>query len=277
MKLLSKTLFAFILLMLGASQANAALTHFIADPSQSQFNGKLSLTGQISVTDASLGSSDSKAVSATGTFTGPATGTVDANVDTSGGTFSFQGMALSSAISGSLSTSKTVLNLPVTLDIAVTNATVALAAPSSSSSLTFTGNGGVYSWGPTAMTLNITFDYTATLTASGVPQTISRTASFSVPLTAATGTVTLDGTGNPIAYALDIPGDLVIPLSLSATSGQFTADFTGNLTLNSLSLNLQGTSTVVPPPPAPVPIPATIYLFGAGLLVLIGLAHRKSA
>lgn len=277
MKHLAKSFFLCVLLTLGPTHANAALMHFVADASQSQFTGNLSLDGQISVT--SVLGSDTKTVSGAGVFAGSVAGTIDADVDTSGGTFGFQGLALSSPISGSLSTNKTVLKVPVTIDVAVTKATVDLASPSSSSALTYTGSGGIYSWGPTAMTLNISVDYTATLSVSGNSQSISDTASFSVPLTDATGTVTLDGVGNPIAYVLGIPGNLVIQLPLSTTSGLYTVDFTGTLTLNNLSLNLQGTSTVVPPPappPTPVPVPAAFYLFGSGLLVLLGLARRKS-
>lgn len=282
-KHLSKSLFMCVLLMLGANQASAGLTRFFAESTQSQFSGNLSLNGQISVSDDDDDDrdSDSKTVSDTGTFVGPVVGIVDANVDTSGGTFGFQHIALSSPFSGSLSVSTTfrkVFKLPVTVDIVVTNATVGLDLPSSSSSLTYTGNGGVYSWGPTEMTLKINVDYTATLSMSGNPRSISDTASFSVPLASATGTVTLDGVGNPIAYALGIPGDLVIPINLTTSSDEDTANFTGNLTLNNLNLSLQGTSTVVPEPTLPpIPVPAAVYLFISGLLVLIGIAHRRKS
>lgn len=288
-KHLSKSLFMCVLLMLGANQASAGLTRFIAESTQSQFSGNLSLNGQISVSSDDHDSddddddrdSDSKTVSDTETFVGPVMGIVDANVDTSGGTFSFQDIALSSPFSGSLSVSATlrkVFKLPITVDIVVTNATVGLDLPSSSSSLTYTGNGGVYSWGPTEMTLEINVDYTATLSMSGNPRSISNTASFSVPLASATGTVTLDGVGNPIAYALDIPGDLVIPINLTTSSDEDTANFTGNLKLNNLNLNLQGTSTVVPDPSVPaVPVPAAVYLFISGLLVLLGIARRRKS
>jgi hypothetical protein len=264
--------------MLGANQASAGLTHFFVESTQSQFSGNLSLNGQIIAS--SDDDSESKTVSDTGTFVGPVVGIVDANVDTSGGTFSFQDIALSSSIGGSLSTSTTfkrVSNLPVTVNVVVTNATVGIDLPSSSSSLTYTGSGGVYSWGPTAMTLKISVDYTATLSMSGNPRSISDTASFSVPLASATGTVTLDGVGNPIAYALGIPG-VVIPIDLTTSSDGDTANFTGNLTLNNLNLNLQGASTVVPPPSVPeVPVPAAVYLFISGLLVLIGIARRRKS
>jgi len=286
-KHLSKALFTCVLLMLGANQASAGLTLFVTESTQSQFSGNLSLNGIIRVSEAHDSDDDdrdseSKAVSDTGTFVGPVVGIVDANVDTSGGTFGFQDIALSSPFSGTLSASTTfskkVFKLPLTVDMIVTNATVGLDLPSSSSSLTYTGNGGVYSWGPTAMILKINVDYRATLSMSGNPHSISNTASFSVPLASATGTVTLDGVGNPIAYALDIPGDLVIPINLTTSSDEITANFTGNLMLNNLSLNLKGASTVVPEPSVPeVPVPAAVYLFISGLLVLIGIARRRKS
>lgn len=270
MKHLSKALFTCALLTLGANQANAALTHFVADSSLSQFSGNMSLDGTITATY--LYGTDSSAVSGSGSFVGPVVGTVDANVNTLGGTFDFQGISLSSAVSGSMSSSTSLFGLPITADVSVTNATVDLAGPTSSAPLTYTGSGGIYSWGPTGMTLNMTTDYTATVSVLGIPYTVSSTSPFSLGLANATGTVTLDGSGNPIGYAMAVPGDLIIPLSLSTTSGYYTIDFTGNLTLNNLNLNLQGTSSVVP-----TPVPAALYLFGSGLLGLIAIVRRKSA
>jgi hypothetical protein len=270
MKRLSKLVFTCVLLSMSASKANAALTYFVANPALSQISGDMSVDGQINVSVTFVGS-DSSAVSGAGTLTGPVSGTVDANVDTSGATFGFQGMALSSSTSGSLSPSATLLGVPVSADISVTHVTVGLTSPSSLSSLTYTGTGNIYSWGPTDMTLDINSDYTVALSVYGsLISTISDTNTSSMSLTGATGTVTLDALGKPIEYTLGIPNDLVIPLSISATSGLATGDFTGNLTLNNVSLDLQGSSTVVP-------VPAAVYLFGSGLLGLIGIARRRAA
>jgi hypothetical protein len=262
-----KIVFVVFLLTLSASHANAALMHFTVDASQSQFSGSMSITGQIRVSGVL---SDTAAISSMGTFAGPVSGTIDANVDTPTSTLGFQGIALSSAVSGSLSPSATLYGLPVTADIAVTYATVDLAAASPSSPLTATGIGGLYFWGPTAMTLDIGMDYSATLNTFGLPLSqYSDTALITLPLTDATGSVTLDASGNPIGYALGMSGPFLIPLSISGTSGGYTVAFTGNLTLNELSLELRGNSTVVP-------VPTAVWLFGSGLLGLIGVARRHN-
>lgn len=265
MKQLSKSFFAGVFLILSASQANAALTHFVADPSQSQFSGSMSIAGQIHVL------SNTSVFSSSGTFAGPVSGTVNANVDTLGGTFGFQDIALSSSISGSLSPSVTIFGVPLTLNIDLTNATINLAAIPSLSPLTASGTAGSYLWGPTAMTLDVGVDYSTALSAMGlIGSSFSSTVMGSMTLADATGSVALDASGNPVAYTLGTSSPLAFSLpSWSSTANGVTVTITNSsLTLNDMNLVLRGNSTVVP-------VPAAVWLFGSGLLGLIGVARRR--
>jgi hypothetical protein len=65
----------------------------------------------------------------------------------------------------------------------------------------------------------------------------------------------------------DGDGIMGIPMAPGGPFAGFSANFNANLT----SLVCDGDC----PPPPPVPLPAAVWLFGSGLLGLIGVAHRK--
>jgi hypothetical protein len=65
----------------------------------------------------------------------------------------------------------------------------------------------------------------------------------------------------------DGDGIMGIPMAPGGPFAGFSANFNANLT----SLVCDGDC----PPPPPVPLPAAVWLFGSGLLGLIGIAHRK--
>jgi hypothetical protein len=52
----------------------------------------------------------------------------------------------------------------------------------------------------------------------------------------------------------------------------------GSVTLSTAGvLSITGNSTTTPPPPPPVPLPAAVWLFGSGLLGLVGVSRRRKA
>ena len=58
----------------------------------------------------------------------------------------------------------------------------------------------------------------------------------------------------------------------------FSAPFVGNLTTNPFLFIPKLTEfTLITQAPSAVPVPAAVWLFGSGLIGLIGIAHRKRA
>jgi hypothetical protein len=63
----------------------------------------------------------------------------------------------------------------------------------------------------------------------------------------------------------------------NATKGQFqTYDLGDNLTLSANGTLTVSSGSITPPPP-PVPLPAAVWLFGSGLLGLLGVGRRRAA
>jgi len=142
--------------------------------------------------------------------------------------------------------------------------------------------------GPAEAIAGGTFDLAATIDASGVLSGGSLTIGGTVASlgfnsgTLLTGTLTAfgfpDAGGDPLEFLFDVTGGDAaglyggIPGGVILSATGFTGDFTTNF--DNLISGIPGTGAAVSDV-APVPLPAAVWLFGAGLLGLAGVARRR--
>jgi hypothetical protein len=81
----------------------------------------------------------------------------------------------------------------------------------------------------------------------------------------------------PLTASLNVGGIAVgsFDQSTNAFDVSWTHSFTGIPFLTSGTFSLHGTAQLGTVQPAPVPLPGAVFLFGSGVISLIGLARRK--
>lgn len=79
----------------------------------------------------------------------------------------------------------------------------------------------------------------------------------------------------PLSFTADVAGTAVF--SLGASTSAVVGGFFSAVTFTEQFPNFIGTTVTITPITPEVPVPAAVWLFGSGLLGLIGIARRRTA